>query len=114
MQSAAKHPAVDAAPGRSKRCDVPNKSNLANSSNWIPFRLQKCFPSWCSSQSESTKRSPSCFERGMAGPGRGMFRFERELLAAKLVDFPLVRTERDGVGLYESLKRDSKEDYAGG
>lgn len=31
-----------------ERCDVPNKSNLANSSNWIPFRLQKCFPSWCS------------------------------------------------------------------
>lgn len=50
----------------------------------------------------------------MAGPGRGMFGFEGELLAAKLVDFPLVRTERDGVGLYESLKRDSKEDYAGG
>lgn len=43
-----------------ERCDVPNKSNLANSSNWIPFRLQKCFPSWCSSQPSSLPRGECC------------------------------------------------------
>lgn len=77
------------------------------------FVCKNVFPAGAAVKA-SQRNETSCVERGTGRAGPGMFRFEGELLAAKLVDFPLVRTERDGVGLYGSLKRDSKEDYAGG